>query len=138
MNGVVSGAGVLRKTGAGTLLLNAENTISGNVVVKAGYVGGTGKVATLELADGAGFDVSATQATPFEIGSLTVNGTIALNICDAANVDIRKVAVAKVGSLTGTLGDVRATVGNRHANYSLSFKDGVLYATKKGLVIAIR
>ena len=138
VNGVVSGAGVLRKTGAGTLLLNAENTISGNVVVKAGYVGGTGKVTTLELADGAGFDVSATQATPFEIGTLVVDGGIALNIRDAVNADLGRIAVAKVGALSGTLGDARATVGNRHATYNLSIEGGILYATKKGMVLSIR
>jgi autotransporter-associated beta strand protein len=34
INGIVSGAGILRKTGAGSLHLNAENTIAAPVVVK--------------------------------------------------------------------------------------------------------
>ena len=138
VNGVVSGAGILRKTGAGALLLNAENTISGNVVVRQGFVGGAGKVTSVELADGAGLDVSAIQATPFEIGTLVVDGGIALNIRDAVNADLGRIAVAKVGALSGTLGDARATVGNRHATYNLSIEGGILYATKKGTVLSIR
>ena len=138
VNGVVSGAGILRKTGTGTLLLNAENTISGNVVVRQGSIGGAGKVTSLELAGGTGIDVSAAQAAPFEIGTLVVDGSIVLNIRDAADVDFERIAVAKVGTLTGTLGDVRATVGNRHAAYNLSIEGGLLYATKKGTAISIR
>lgn len=138
VNGVVSGAGILRKTGAGTLCLNAENTISGNVVVKQGTIGGAGKVATVTLEDGAGFDVSATQATPFEIDSLTVNGSIALNIHDTENVDISRVSIAKVGTLTGTLGNVKVTVDGHNRGYRLLLKDGVLYAAKKGMVITIQ
>ena len=139
VNGVVSGAGILRKTGAGTLLLNAVNTISNNVVVKAGKIGGAGKVNTLELADGAGFDVSATQATPFEIGALTVDGGITLHIHDAAGVDLNRVAVAKVGTLTGTLDSVKATVdGGKGGSYRLSVESGILYATKRGMVISFK
>jgi autotransporter-associated beta strand protein len=138
VNGIVSGAGILRKTGAGTLLLNAENTISGNLVVKQGAIGGTGKITSVELADGTGLDVSALQATPFEIGTLVIDGGIALSIRDAVNADLGRIAVAKVGMLTGTLGDVRATVGNGHATYNLSIEGGILYATKKGTVISIR
>ena len=138
VNGVVSGAGILRKTGAGALLLNAENTISGNVVIRQGFVGGAGKVTSVELADGAGLDVSAIQATPFEIGTLVVDGGIVLNIRDAVNADLGRIAVAKVGVLTGTMGDARATIGNRHATYNLSVVNGILYATKKGTVLSIR
>jgi autotransporter-associated beta strand protein len=139
VNGVVSGAGILRKTGVGSLRLNAENTISGNVVVKQGCIGGAGKVASVELQDGAGFDVSATQATPFEIGSLVIDGSVLLNIRDAANVDVSRVAVAKVGALTGALSTAKATVdGNRSGGYRLSVVNGILYATKLGMAILIQ
>ena len=139
VNGVVSGAGILRKTGAGALRLNAENTIAAPVVVKQGFIGGAGKVTAVELKDGAGFDVSATQAVPFEIGSLTVEGGIALNIYDAANVDTSRIAIAKVGTLTGTLGTAKATAdGGKGGSYRLSLDSGILYATKRGLVISIR
>ena len=136
--GVVSGGGILRKTGAGALRLDAENTISTAVAVKEGFIGGTGKVAAVELNDGAGFDVSATQATPLEIGTLTVDGGIALNIRNAAGADISRIAVAKVGTLTGSLGKVKATVdGGRGGIYKLSVKNGILYATKPGMIISI-
>ena len=139
VSGVVSGAGILRKTGAGALLLNAENTISGNVIVKQGYIGGAGKVTSVELADGAGLDVSATQATPFEIGTLVVDGGIVLNVRDAANVDIDRIAVAKVGTLTGTLDSATAMVdGVRGGIYRLSVKNGILYAKKRGTALSIR
>ena len=136
--GVVSGGGILRKTGAGALRLDAENTISTAVVVKEGFIGGAGKVTAVELEDGAGFDVSATQATPFEIGTLTVDGDIALNIRNAAGVDISRIAVAKVGTLTGALGNVKATVdGGRGGSYNLSVEGGILYAAKRGMIISI-
>ena len=139
VNGVVSGAGILRKTGAGALRLNAENVIVAPVVVKQGFIGGAGKVAAVELKDGAGFDVSATQAVPFEIGSLAVDGDIALAIYDAANVDTSRIAIAKVGTLTGTLGKAKVTVdGGKGGSYTLSLDRGILYATKRGLVISIR
>ena len=139
VNGVVSGAGILRKTGAGTLRLMAENTISGNVIIKQGYIGGAGKVTSVELADGAGLDVSATQATPFEIGALVVDGGIVLNVRDAINVDIDRIAVAKVGTLTGTLDSATSTVdGARGGIYRLSVKNGILYAKKRGTALSIR
>ena len=119
--------------------LNAENVIVAPVVVKQGFIGGTGKVAAVELKDGAGFDVFATQAVPFEIGSLAVEGEIALTIYDAANVDTSRIAMAKVGTLTGTIGTAKATVdGGKGGSYTLSLESGILYATKRGLVISIR
>ena len=137
--GVVSGGGILRKTGTGALRLDAENAISTAVVVKEGFIGGTGKVNAVELKDGAGLDVSAAQATPFEIGALTVDGGIALNIRVAAGVDIRRIAVAKVGTLTGTLGMVKATVdGVKGGSYRLSVDGGILYATKRGMSVTKR
>lgn len=137
--GVVSGGGILRKTGAGALRLDAENTIAAPIVVKQGFIGGMGKVASVELRDGAGFDVSATQSAPFEIGSLTVDGSIELNIRDAANVDISRIAIAKVGTLTGALGTAKATVdGVRGGSYVLSASDGILRATRRGMIISIK
>ena len=100
----------MRKTGGGALLLNAANTIAEPLVVKQGFIGGAGKVAAVELKDGAGFDVSAAQTTPFEIGSLAVEGEITLNIRGAANVDTSRIAIAKVGTLTGALGTVKAAM----------------------------
>ena len=58
---------------------------------------------------------------PLEIGSLTVEGGIALNICDAANVDTSRIAIAKVWTLTGTIGTAKATVdGGKGGSFTLS------------------
>ena len=142
VNGVVSGAGILRKTGTGTLLLNAENTISGNVVVKQGLIGGAGKVTSSELADGAGFAVNALQATPFEIGTLTIDGDIALAITNAAgNAD--RIAIAKVGTLSGgSLSGHKVTTatidGRNTSSLQLSLSGGVLYASRSPLIMVMK
>jgi hypothetical protein len=53
-------------------------------------------------------------------------------------VDISRIAVAKVGTLTGALGNVKATVdGGRGGSYNLSVEGGILYAAKRGMIISI-
>ena len=141
VNGVVSGSGILRKTGAGTLLLNAENTLAAPLTVKQGLIGGTGKITAVELANGTGFDVSATQSAPIEIGSLTVNGGIALNITDFATAHTDKVAVAKVGTLSGTLPDspVSMTIDGRISkSLRLSLANGIIYAMRSPFILILR
>ena len=139
--GVVSGNGILRKTGAGALRLDAENTISAPVVVKEGFIGGVGKVAAVELKDGTGFDVSATQATPLEIGALTIDGGIVLNITDFAAAHSEKIAIAKVGALSGTLPNspVSSTIDGRPSkSLRLSLSGGVIYAERSPFVMIVR
>ena len=139
--GIVSGDGILRKTGAGALRFNAENTISAPVVVKEGFIGGVGKVAAVELKDGTGFDVSATQATPLEIGALTIDGGIVLNITDFAAANSGKIAVARVGALSGTLPDspVSSTIDGRPSkSLRLSLSGGVIYAERSPFVVIVR
>lgn len=129
--GVVSGAGVLRKTGGGTLLLDGANTLSGTLEVRAGLLGGAGSVESVSLADGAGFAVDATQAAPFEIGTLALNGDVAIKITDYAAGSFDRVAVAKVGAISGELPQtaVPATLNGRAKNnVTLSYSGGVLYA----------
>ena len=138
--GIVSGSGILRKTGAGALWFNAENTISAPVVVKEGFIGGVGKVPAVELKDGTGFDVSATQATPLEIGALTIDGGIVLNITDFAARSGR-IAVARVGALSGTLPDspVSSTIdGLPSKSLRLSFSRGVIYAERSPFIMIVR
>ena len=139
--GIVSGNGILRKTGAGALRLNAENTISTPVVVKEGFIGGVGKVAAVELKSGTGFDVSATQATPLEIGALTIDGGIVLNITDFAAANSVKIAVARVEALSGTLPDspVSSTIDGRPSkSLRLSLSGGVIYAERNPFVMVVR
>ncbi len=129
--GVVSGAGVLRKTGGGTLLLDGANTLSGTLEVRAGLLGGVGSVESVSLADGAGFAVDATQAAPFEIGTLALNGDVAIEITDYAAGSFDRVAVANVGAISGELPQtaVPATLNGRAKNnVTLSYSGGVLYA----------
>ncbi len=139
--GVVSGAGILRKAGAGTMLLDAENTIAAPVVVKQGLIGGAGKVNAVELEDGAGFDVSATQAAPIEIGTLTIDGGIALNITDFAAAHSDRVAVAKVVTLSGTLPDSPGSLtidGRVSKSLSLFLSNGVIYAERCPFILTLR
>ena len=141
VSGVVSGSGILRKTGAGTLLLDAENTLAGPLVVSQGLVGGAGKVGAVELADGAGFRVSATQAAPFEIGTLTIDGDIALDIANFAAANADRIAVAKVGTLSGMLpgSPVSMTIdGRKSKSLWLSLSGGVIYAERSPFVIIVR
>ena len=141
VNGVVSGAGILRKSGAGTLLLHAENTLIGTLAVNEGLIGGAGKVQSATLADGAGFAVDATQAEPFEIGTLTLDGGISLAITGLADANLERIAIAKVGTLVGTLpaSPAAATIDGRSKHeLHLSFTGGVLYATRSPFVLVVR
>lgn len=129
--GVISGAGILRKTGGGTLLLGGANTLSGTLDVREGLLGGTGSVESVSLADGAGFAVDATQAAPFEIGTLALNGDVAIEITNYAAGSFDRVAVANVGAISGELPKtaVPATLNGRAKNnVTLSYSGGVLYA----------
>ena len=141
VDGIVSGNGILRKTGAGALRFNAENTISAPVVVKEGFIGGVGKVAAVELKNGTGFDVSATQATSLEIGALTIDGGIVLNITDFAAANSGRIAVARVGALSGTLPDwpVSITIDGRTSkSLRLSLSGGVIYAVRSPFIMIVR
>ena len=141
VNGVVSGAGILRKTGAGTILLNAANTLTGTLAVNGGLVGGTGKVQAAKLADGVGIVVDATQAEPFEIGTLTLEGGVSLAITGLAGANPERIALAKVGTLVGTLPASPATAtldGRARHGLHLSFTGGVLYATRGAFVLVVR
>ena len=141
VNGVVSGAGILRKAGAGTLLLNAENTLTGTLAVNEGFVGGAGKVQSAALADGVGFAVDVAQAEPFEISTLTLDGGISLAITGLAGTNPERIAIAKIGTLVGTLpaSPAAATIDGRSKHgIHLSFTGGVLYATRSPFVLVVR
>ena len=56
-----------------------------------------------------------------------------------SGLDISRIAVAKVGTLTGTLDSVKATVdGGKGGSYRLSVENGILYATKRGMIISFK
>lgn len=157
--GVVSGNGILRKDGAGTLRLTAANTKTGQMNVKAGtllvdgslangtanvivrtgaFLGGVGTVKTVELEDGAGLAVSAGQTAPVSIDTLTIDGGVALALTDGEGDG--RFAVAKIGAVNGTLPEkasARFPYG-RVRNVRLSLKDGVLYADEIGMTLILR
>ena len=158
----MSGAGILRKTGAGTLrLTSAANAYSGiassqvgtmlvdgaltNATTKAkdgAFIGGVGKVKSLRMEDGSGFAVAAAQATPLEVGTLTVDGSVVVRLDSAADFGSGMVALAKVGTLSGTLTTAnKVTIcagGQTICAGKLMLSDGILYAGKTSTVIVIR
>ena len=162
VNGPVSGAGILRKIGAGTLRLTAAaNAFSGTASSQAGtmlvdgaltnaaanaksgaFIGGVGKVKTLTIEDGAGLAVAAAQATPLEAGTLTVNGAVMVRLDSASDFSGGRVALVKVGTLSGTLTKAnKATIcvgGQTIANGSLSLSNGILYALRGSTMVIVR
>ena len=162
VNGPVSGSGILRKIGAGTLRLTAAaNAFSGtassqtgtmlvdgaltnaSVNAKSGaFIGGVGKVKSLTMEDGSGFAVATGQATPLEAGTLTVAGSVVVRLDSASDFSAGRVALAKVGTLAGTLTKAnRATIcadGQTIANGTLTISNGILYAAQGGTVILVR
>lgn len=89
INGSISGAGGLTKSGAGTLVLTKENTYSGGTTVLAG---------TLQIGDG--------HNSGWVDGAITNNGVVAFNRADPVNMaDIisGSGSVEQIGSGTLTL-----------------------------------
>ena len=162
VNGPVSGAGILRKIGAGTLRLTAAaNAFSGTASSQAGtmlvdgaltnaaanaksgaFIGGVGKVKTLTIEDGAGLAVAAAQATPLEAGTLTVNGAVTVRLDSASDFSGGRVALVKAETLSGTLTKAnKATIfvgGQMIANGSLSLSNGILYALRGSTMVIVR
>ena len=94
------------------------------------------------MEDGSGLAIATGQATPLEAGTLTVAGSVVVRLDSASDFSAGHVALAKVGTLAGTLTkENRATIcagGQAIANGTLAISNGILYATGQGLVISIR
>ena len=74
VNSVITGAGVIEKTGGGSLLFTAANTNTGTITVSAGILGGTGAVGgSLTVANG------GTLAPGINLGEFTVGGNLTVN-----------------------------------------------------------
>ena len=139
--GVVSGNGILRKAGAGTLLLDGANTLSTTLAVNEGFIGGTGSIGAVKIADGAGFAVPAGQTSPLEIANLTLDGGVAISIEDEASLAGGRVAVAKVGNLSGTFpsGPSSATVGGKASgSVTLTLDGDTIYVSRSPFVLVVR
>ena len=157
--GEVSGSGILRKSGTGTLVFTGDVAKTGEFNVKAGTVvfggaftngnanaivrtgaaiGGAGIVKKAEFEDGADFAVDPEQSEPLSIGTLVLDGALALRVSGTAVPD--RFPVAKVGSISGTLPETAVAQltggGSRHVNLTLS--DGVIYASAIPFVMVVR
>jgi len=106
------------------------------------FIGGVGKVKSLTMEDGSGFAIATGQATPLEAGTLTVAGSVVVRLDSASDFSAGRVALAKVGTLAGTLTKAnRATIcagGQTIANGALTISNGILYAAQGSTVILVR
>ncbi len=152
-----------RKTGAGTLALSARNDYTGATSVHEGkllvngsvtnsaitvdagaYIGGTGMVNTVTLADGAGLTAYVGQRTRLRTQSLTLSGTtlnidIARTADDPALSNVSYIRIVEAESIIGTASDVVVTYGGQPTlgEFSVRVKDNAIDLVK-GMVIIFR
>jgi len=108
-----SPAGVLTKTGDGTLLLNGTNTYTGATTVTGGTLGGTGSVAGPLLVEASAAIAPGASVGTFTAGATTLRGTYACEIngaqCDilaahgALDVSGATLAITEVNPASGTV-----------------------------------
>jgi len=101
-NGVISGAGILKESGAGNLLdLNGNNTFTGGIVISAGTVSVTNVNST-------GVQQLGTGGITFDTGGILLNsGTGGQSTAKAITLNTGGGVISMVGptmSLTGTIG----------------------------------
>lgn len=128
-----SAAAGLTKTGAGTLVLNAANSYTGNTTVSAGTLSGTGSVAGPLTVAATGTIAPGASAGTFGAGATVLAGTYACGI-DGANKDT--LAVAGNVDLTGSTLAVSVLNAPTQATYPILTYTGTLtgtFATVTGL-----
>jgi autotransporter-associated beta strand protein len=128
LNGVLSGAATLNKTGAGTLTLNAAETYSGGTLINAGTLalGSAGSLASLNLlvATNATLDVSQVAAGYTLNASQTLKGFGSVNglVSAASGSAIYPGSNALTGTLTFNTGLTES--GGVANTYNLSSTPG--------------
>jgi len=128
----------------GTLLVGGALTTSAVTVNEGGYLGGTGTVTTVTLAVGGGLTAASDQTKPLEIGTLTANGTVKVNLVNPAKVavaELRRVPVARWTTLSGTLTQSSLSVtldGAESTDVRVLLKDNMIYVTNtQGTIISL-
>ena len=90
VGGVISGAGALTEAGAGTLLLNAANTFTGNTLVSGGVLmlGNASALQNSTLDTSGGGSINFGSLTAATVGGLTNGGALTLTNTAAAGVTL--------------------------------------------------
>lgn len=150
-----------RKTGAGTLALSARNDYTGATSVHEGkllvngsvtnsaitvdagaYIGGTGTVNSVTLADGAGLTAYVGQRVRLRAQTLTLSGTtlnidLAMTVDDPALSNVSSIRIAEAESIVGTISDVVVTYGGQPISgvFSVRVTDHEIDLTKGMMLI---
>ncbi|HSV16107.1 MAG TPA: autotransporter-associated beta strand repeat-containing protein, partial [Tepidisphaeraceae bacterium] len=121
LNGVISGPGTFVKTGDGTIVLNATNTVTGGMNLQAGQLEldnnsalGTGTLAATNITPGANIVISKTSGAPVT----TINNPIRLDL-GATSIDFRVdngFTLDLEGPISGTSDFQKGTGGASGAN----------------------
>lgn len=111
--GVLSGSGILNKSGGGTLALTATNTYSGSTLINAGSLalttnisGAMGSIANssgITVSTNATFDVSGLGAGGFTLGSaktIAGVGSVVGNFTAGSGANINPAGIGAQGTLT--------------------------------------
>ncbi len=127
LNGKATGVGGITKNGAGTLFIgNSTNAFSGSTGVNAGTLGGTGKVAGLNVASG------GTLSPGFSPGKFTTSGNVTLNSSSTFAVEING---PTAGSEYDQLDAGAATVSLGNATLNVTKDSGFTPASGSTFVI---
>ncbi len=128
ISGVISGAGNLTKTGAGTLTLSADNTFSGDLTISAGTVTMEGTLAdTVDVINSGTYDVDATDTIQSLSGSgaVQIDTGVTLTTGNAGDDTISGV-ISGAGNLTKTGAGTLTLSGNNTYTGDTTINAGIL------------
>ena len=113
------------------------------ITVDAGaYIGGTGTVNSVTLADGAGLTAYVGQRVRLRAQTLTLSGTtlnidLAMTVDDPALSNVSSIRIAEAESIVGTISDVVVTYGGQPISgvFSVRVTDHEIDLTKGMMLI---